>query len=42
MQDTQINKFEMVEGTLPGPGQILLESSDRAVATAWGVSIIKQ
>lgn len=27
----QINRFQVVEGTLPGPGQILLESSDRAL-----------
>jgi putative ABC transport system permease protein len=28
----QLNKFEMVTGSLPGPKQILLESSDRAVS----------
>ncbi len=30
----QFDKFELVEGQSPGPGQILLESSDRAVAPA--------
>lgn len=27
-----MNRFELVEGQLPGPGQILLESSDRGIA----------
>src|SRR5437016_5001311 len=27
----QINKFELLEGSLPGPHQILLESSDRSI-----------
>jgi putative ABC transport system permease protein len=31
-QDVQVNKFELVEGNLPGPHQIVLESSDRAIA----------
>ena len=30
-QHVHINHFELVEGTLPGPNQILLESSDRAL-----------
>jgi len=30
-QNNRINKFELVEGSLPGPNQILLESSDRAL-----------
>lgn len=30
-QHVQINKFELVEGNLPGPDQILLESSDKAL-----------
>ena len=30
-QNIQINKFELVEGSLPGPNQILLESSDTAL-----------
>jgi putative ABC transport system permease protein len=29
--NVQVNKFELVEGTLPGPDQVLLESSDRAI-----------
>jgi putative ABC transport system permease protein len=29
----QINKFELVEGNLPGANQILLESSDKALAS---------
>lgn len=28
-----IGKFQLVEGTLPGPGEILLESGDRSVTT---------
>lgn len=30
----QFDKFELVEGRLPGPGEILLESSDRGIAPA--------
>ena len=30
-QHNQINKFQLVEGKLPGPGQILLEYSDKAL-----------
>jgi putative ABC transport system permease protein len=30
----QFDKFELAEGQLPGPGQVLLESSDRAIAPA--------
>jgi putative ABC transport system permease protein len=30
-RNIQINRFELVEGSLPGPNQILLESSDRAL-----------
>ena len=30
-QHIQINKFELVEGSLPGPDQVLLESSDTAL-----------
>lgn len=30
-QHVQINRFELVEGSLPGPGQIALEYSDRAL-----------
>lgn len=32
-QHVQINRFELVEGGLPGPGQVLLESSDRSIAS---------
>ncbi len=32
LQNVQINKFELVEGSLPGPQQIVLESSDRSIA----------
>jgi len=32
-QNIQINKFELVEGSLPGPDQILLETSDRAITS---------
>ncbi|HLH61206.1 MAG TPA: FtsX-like permease family protein [Ktedonobacteraceae bacterium] len=31
-QHVQINKFELVEGSLPGPDQILLEYSDKALS----------
>ena len=31
-QHVQINKFELVEGNLPGPNQILLKSSDKALS----------
>ncbi len=31
--NVQINKFELVEGSLPGPDQILLETSDRAITS---------
>lgn len=32
-QHVQINKFELVEGNLPGANQILLEASDKALAS---------
>ncbi len=30
-QQVQINQFQLIEGSLPGPNQIVLESSDRAI-----------
>lgn len=34
-QGVQINKFDLVEGSLPGAHQILLESSDKALASVY-------